>query len=401
MIPAQVREDGYRLGGWVGEQRHAYRDGALDPEHRARLEAVPGWTWNALEARWEKGFARLKLFAGREGRARVPAQYRDSDGFRLGGWAWHQRGLFRRGTLEREHRARLEALPGWTWNPHGDAWEEGFGKLMQFVEREGHAEVPRHHTENGFELGVWVDTQRSKLKKGELPQTRRERLSALPGWTWEALVTAWEQGFAHLESFVAREGHARVPGKWREDGYRLGQWVMVQRSISKKGRLDEDRRTRLEGLSGWIWDPREAAWDEGYAHLVAFAEREDHARVPDSWDEDGYRLGKWVGKQRGLFRRGKLEAKHRARLEALPGWTWNPHEDAWDVGYAHLTAFAEREGHTRVPTQYRDADGYRLGEWVNNQRAQVRRGTLEPERRARLEAIPGWTRSAQQPARAR
>jgi hypothetical protein len=39
---------------------------------------------------------------------------------------------------------------------------------------------------------------------------------------------------------------------------------------------------------------------------VAFVEREGHARVPDQWRKDGYRLGTWVRKQRGLFRRGTL-----------------------------------------------------------------------------------------------
>jgi hypothetical protein len=38
---------------------------------------------------------------------------------------------------------------------------------------------------------------------------------------------------------------------------------MVQRRFFKKGRLDEDRRERLEALPGWTWDPREAAWEQG------------------------------------------------------------------------------------------------------------------------------------------
>jgi len=56
--------------------------------------------------------------------------------------------------------------------------------------------------------------------------------------------------------FVEREGHARVPQSWREDGYRLGQWVGVQRSDFKKGQLGEARRERLEGLPGWSWHAR-------------------------------------------------------------------------------------------------------------------------------------------------
>ena len=35
-----------------------------------------------------------------------------------------------------EVEARLDALPGWTWKPHGERWEEGFAALRAFVARE-------------------------------------------------------------------------------------------------------------------------------------------------------------------------------------------------------------------------------------------------------------------------
>jgi hypothetical protein len=39
-----------------------------------------------------------------------------------------------------------------------------------------------------------------------------------------------EEGFRHLEDFVAREGLGIVPAKYVEsDGFLLGQWTSVQR----------------------------------------------------------------------------------------------------------------------------------------------------------------------------
>jgi len=160
-----------------------------------------------------------------------------------------------------------------------------------------------------------------------------------------------------------------------EDGYRLGQWVSTQREAHRAGRLSADRAGRLEAVPGFDWRTGFAAdWDEGYAHLQRFAEREHHASVPKSHEEDGYQLGQWVQTQRTAHRRNQLSAKRSARLEELPGWTWNTKDAAWEQAFLLLDRFAAREGNTRVP-----------------QRAAGRAGALSEDRVARLEALPGWT----------
>ena len=71
--------------------------------------------------------------------------------------------------------------------------------------------------------------------------------------------------------------------------------------------------------------------------------------------EGDFRLGAWVTLQRFVRNEGKLSPERIERLEALPGWSWDQRSDRWEERLGHLTAFVEREGHARVPDEYRDA----------------------------------------------
>jgi hypothetical protein len=82
---------------------------------------------------------------------------------------------------------------------------------------------------------------------------RRQRLEALPGWSWTLRSDQWEEGFSHLKEFADREGHCRVSQSYRnDDDFLLGRWVQVQRR--NKDKMNVDRRQRLEKLPDWSWD---------------------------------------------------------------------------------------------------------------------------------------------------
>jgi hypothetical protein len=391
-IPIDYRDDmGYQLGPWVSNQRALRGRGHLSEDRTRRLAAIPGWVWDEREAVWEDGYAHLMEFAKREGHGRVPQAYRTDDGHNLGAWVSHQRALRRRGQLSEEKLRRLEAFPGWIWDPREAEWEDGFARLQQFAEREGHSRVPLEYRENdGYHLGRWVANQRAR-RKGPGSEDRRRRLEAVPGWAWKETQARWEEGYGRLLAFVEREGHSRVPAAYRDnDGYPLGNWVLNRRNLKRRGQLSEERAELLAALPGWAWDTQEAAWEEGYARLKAFAEREGHTWVLATYLDDGFRLGSWVQVNRQAYRRGKLSEERIRELEALPGWAWVQREANWEDGYARLLRFAQREGHVRVPRAGRDKDGFRLGPWVDRQRQRRKRGQLSKEQQRRLEALPGW-----------
>jgi hypothetical protein len=152
----------------------------------------------------------------------------------------------------------------------------------------------------------------------------------------------WEEGFAALQKFHQREGHCRVLGGNREFGLNLGSWVENQRA-RKKG-LTPDQIKRLDNL-GFSWDPIAEQWEEGFAALQKFRKREGHCRVPRGSQEFGLNLGSWVGTQRSQKKR--LTPDQIKRLDSL-GFSWDPHGEQWEEGFAALQKFHQREGHCRV-----------------------------------------------------
>jgi hypothetical protein len=264
---------------------------------------------------------------------------------------------------------------GFVWDALTEAWEEGFSKLQQFYEREGHCKVPIRYREDGFALGVWIGTQRAK--KEALSAARRQELDDL-GFVWDPFTEAWEEGFSKLLQFKDREGHCKVPHTHMEDGYRLGGWSQNQRGA--KEALSDERRQRLDDM-GFVWNTFSLAWEEGFSKLLQFKDREGHCKVPPKHKEDGYKLGEWVSRQRSGKR--APSAERRQRLDGL-GFVWDPITEFWEESFRRLQQYKDRVGHCYVPKRHKE-DGFALGKWFSTQRSN--KEALSAERRQRLDGL--------------
>ncbi|MFI9536792.1 Helicase associated domain protein [Nocardia fusca] len=266
-------------------------------------------------ARWEFWYGLLARYAAANGAAQVPVDF-VVEGFALGQWASVQRGMYLKGTLSDDRRARLETLPGWSWDVLSDRWDIWMGLMNAFVAEYGHANVPFPYTVGEYNLRSWVAIQRGAYRRGQLSGKRVRELEALPNWSWDLVQDLWQQNYSALVRFAERVGHARAPQRHIESELNLGTWVAVQRKNREE--MAPERRALLEALPGWSWDPYTDRWEKAYAVLARFREREGHARVPISHRENGIFLGRWVTHQRR--KRDKLTVEQRKRLEALPGW---------------------------------------------------------------------------------
>jgi hypothetical protein len=261
------------------------------------------------------------------------------------------------------------------WTPRAESFPRYVVLLACFIRREGHAEVPASHVEDGVPLGRWVVKIRSRREDLSLQQVNR--LDTM-GFIWDPGVEVFEQKFAALLRFFEREGHTRVPQRHVEDGVRLGLWVARLRASREQ--LDENYVRQLATIN-FVWQPREDGFDRCLSVLKQFRAREGHSNVPQNHIEEGVKLGVWVSTLRS--RRSQLSAERVSQLDHL-SFVWSPFEQGFQRNLVLLSQFVTSMGHARVPTNY-VVDGVRLGEWVRAVRS--KRSTLPPDRIAQLDDL--------------
>jgi superfamily II DNA or RNA helicase len=350
-VSQQYESKGLKLGLWVSNQRQ--RKELLEPDQINRLDAL-GFSWDPQAEQWELGFAALCDFKKREGHCRV------SERQKLGQWVKRQRQ--RKSQLTQEQMLRLNKL-GFSWDPHAEQWEEAFEELKRIKQRKGHCRIAQNLRVNGIGLGIWVNAQRQA--RDHLSQDRIEKLNSI-GFSWDPLSEQWEECFTALREFRNREGHCRVHPKFKRNGLRLGAWVLNLRS--RKNRLLPEQIKRLDSLD-FSWDPVSEQWEEAFAALKKFCEREGHCRVPQSLFVDNLKLGSWVSRQRNP--KQQLTPERIKRLKAI-GFSWDPHSEQWEKAYEALKKFHKSKGHCLV-TQTTIVDGFKLGVWVILQRQKKNR----------------------------
>jgi len=127
------------------------------------LEAIDGWIWEPYEADWQRAMASLREYVRKTNSARVPGNYVDANGFRLGLWVENRRADETKGKLREDRRKQLESIKGWEWNSAGEArWREAYERLV------GSESLPtgipsNWVDEDGLRLGNWIVRSKNRL----------------------------------------------------------------------------------------------------------------------------------------------------------------------------------------------------------------------------------------------
>ena len=173
-------EDGYDLYRWVLKQRYDWTYGEIS-EERIRLLDELDFIWEQQDDPWEKGMAALMIYHAEHGHCMVEAEYVNKDRYPLGEWVADQR-IFD-GNYPREKYQRLKKL-GFVWDLREYNWQRAYGALEKYKKVHGDCFVPKEYmTEDGMELGLWVEEQRFNLHHNYLSEQRMLKLDEL-GFAW-------------------------------------------------------------------------------------------------------------------------------------------------------------------------------------------------------------------------
>lgn len=181
-------------------------------------------------------------------------------------------------------------------------------------------------------------------------------------------MSSWSQNIKKLKIFFEKNGHSRVPMRYKED-LALGRWVQKVR-ISKE-KLSTKQLAQLDALN-FVWSDdirkeKHKKWLLMIKRLEKFKEENGHCRVPSKYEPDK-KLGRWVEVQR--TRKTHLEDWQIQKLETL-GFVWS-HEiqirkkAKWYEMYRRLEVFYKKYGHSDVPEYW--SEDVELSIWVISQR---------------------------------
>ncbi|CDR18112.1 DEAD/DEAH box helicase [Streptomyces iranensis] len=268
-------------------------------------------------AEWRRGLAAARRYRNTHHHLDVPQAYEDLVGYPLGRWLTWQRHLHTKGTLDAVRVHALERL-GIIWDPRQQAFDRALAHAAAYAARHGHLAAPVEEVHDGFPLGRWLATQRTRA--GTLTEQRAAALTALDRWWNPPWPITWQRAYHAARQSLADNDTASQTQTWLEaQRARFDHLHPEQRGLLAQlglhGMSDEPAVAAPESLL----PARERAFQRGLAAARMFREREGHLDVPQRHVEEiegeEVRLGQWMSNLRR--RRSRLSPQRQAALAEL------------------------------------------------------------------------------------
>ena len=347
-------KDGYNLGMWIREQKRSYIKGKLFPERKKLLEQIDmrfenknkilGWngTYSLAKVYFEKHGSLKGLTTGYKTLNGID---KDEDGYNLGNWIVSQRQVYKLGKLSPERKKLLDQIGMCFESKYKKPkWEEMYLLAKTYYEKYGDLEIPWDFKTlngvdkdgNGYNLGIWLASQRSIYKKEKLSPERKELLDQI-GMRFKNTrnFITWSEAYLLAEIYFKEYGNLEVNlyfktsnGKnFDENGYNLGSWISIQRKAYNKGNLSKEKIELLEKI-GMRFE-KAHSFEGWYTLAESYFKKYGNLKIKQDFktlngvdkDSNGYNLGVWIKSQRQAYKKGMLSKEKIELLEQI-GMVW-------------------------------------------------------------------------------
>lgn len=290
------------------------------------------------------GLAAAVRYQTEHGHLRVPADYEDAYGYRLGSFITGQRTAHHAGALDPAWTAELEEL-SMIWDEHEALWQGHMATVEAYRAEHGHLAIPA--TTPG---GQFLADQRTAARKGRLAPARDAELTALdPDWTLPH-GPDWHRKYHVLRRHLEAGNHPSTltrdtvigtvkAGTWLHRQFTTwDQLAPGQRDLFTRIGLTPDRVTLdQEGSAGGPGTSRRRTFAQTAEILALFVARWGRTPGAREWIEvDGERvmIGPWLAKTRTKLNAGQLPpaqtqmlAAHGIEVPPAPGEPTAGHHD--------------------------------------------------------------------------
>ncbi|MGI3202242.1 helicase associated domain-containing protein [Streptomyces sp. GLT-R25] len=185
----------------------------------------------------------------------------------------------------------------------------------------GHLAVPVDEVNDGYPLGRWLATQRTRA--GRLTAERTAALTALDPWWNPPWPFTWQRAYHDARRNLEGAGTAKAE-EWldaqrtRADDLHPGQLGLITQLGCDRAREPGTATQRSRQPA------RERAFQRGLAAARAYLEREGHLNVPqrhiETLEGDPVRLGQWLSNvRRRQFRSQPTAAGGPCRARPVSG----------------------------------------------------------------------------------
>lgn len=318
LVPQRYRdEDGFYIGNWVSLRRAEYKNSQLSPDKVAVLEKR-GFIWDIKRYEFLLKVDNVKRFV--EKNKKLPKstsedKYEKSLGIFLVGERANQK---KEKVYPKWRKEAMEEISGFSWNPADNYFFLGCKYYKEYAKRNSSSNVPDgYKTEDGFNLGSWVSSQKNKYRRNELPDNQKIILEKI-GFVFSENNKNFDKTFALLVEYleVNQCDSRNIPQATIYKGEKLGEFVSRMRAAYKKNCISNYRKEKLQSI-GFIWSVFDQQWNDNLKWIKEYKDNHNGCIDITKKDRSLKHYYEWFVEQKRLYNKGQMREDRKKLFEQV------------------------------------------------------------------------------------